>query len=115
MSLAGVVSPHEYGIDSLHVRVVPVPVAATVFDSEKTRGAPVVAPSITETASEHVIAVRLVVLRVIVRVTVIVPPNVISAAASGTLSSVAAVTGRNAPVCGSQYPRTPELSGLFAA
>jgi hypothetical protein len=75
--LAWVVRPQELGIDSLHVRVVPVPVAATVFDSAKRRR--LVVPSTTETSSEttetsseQVMLVRAVVLRVIVSVTVIV-------------------------------------------
>jgi hypothetical protein len=71
-------------------------VAATVFDSAKKRGLVVIA-SITETSSEQVMLVRPVVLRVIVSVTVIVPVNVVSAAASGP-SSAAEGTGRNAPV-----------------
>jgi hypothetical protein len=58
--------------------VVPVPVAATLSVSAKKR-ALVAAASITETSSEQVMLVRAVVLRVIVRVTVIVPVKVVSA------------------------------------
>lgn len=60
--------------------MVPVPVAATLLNSVKKRGLVVVDPSITETSPEQVMLVRTVVLRVIVSVTVIVPPNVVRAA-----------------------------------
>ncbi len=75
LSLAWVASAQAYGIDSLHIRVAPVPVAVTLSDSPKKRGL-VAAASITETSSEQVMLVRAVVLRVIVSVIVIVPPNV---------------------------------------
>jgi hypothetical protein len=71
---------------SLHVLVVPVPVATTVLDSSKNTG--LVVPSSAETAAEQVMLVRVVVLRVMVRVTVIVPPIV--AAAGASISSAAA-------------------------
>jgi hypothetical protein len=95
LSLAWVVRPQAYGIDSLHVRVVPVPVAATVSDSAKKLG--LVEPSVTETSSEQVTVVRAVVLRVIVSVTVTVPVNIVAGGRVAS-SSAAAGTGRNAPV-----------------
>jgi hypothetical protein len=80
----------------LHVRVVPVPVAATLFDSSKELGL-VVGASNTERDSAQVTLVRPAVLRVIVSVTVTVPVTVVAAGAS-VASSDAAGTGRNAPV-----------------
>jgi len=76
--------------------VVPLPVAATVFDSLMKRGL-VVAASVTETSAEQVMLVRPVVLRVTLIVRVIVPVNVAAAGAS-RLSSATAGTGRNASV-----------------
>src|SRR5258708_3785417 len=96
LSLAWVASAQAYGIDSLHIRVAPVPVAVTLSDSPKKRGL-VAAASITETSSEQVMWVRAVVWRVIVSVIVIAPQNVVRAAASGP-SSAPEGTGRNAPV-----------------
>jgi hypothetical protein len=95
LSLAWVVRLHEYGIESLHVRVVPDPVPATVFDSVKKLG--LVVPSVTETSSEQVKLVRPAVLRVIVSVSVTVPVNVVAAGRSES-PSAAEGTGRNVPV-----------------
>ena len=77
--------------------MVPVPVAATVFDSPMKRGLVVAIASDTETSAEQVMLVRPVVLRVTVIVRVIVPVNVAAAGAS-RLSSATAGIGRNAPV-----------------
>jgi hypothetical protein len=115
LSLAEVRRLQEYGIDSLHVLVVPVPVAATVLDSIMERGAPPVKLSCTKLSALQEMTVSVVVLRVTVIVTVIVPVNSVAAGASTTASSDTAGTARNAPVCGSRYPRIPGLEALFAA
>jgi hypothetical protein len=101
VSLDWVARAQEYGIVSLHVFVVPVAVA----DSSKIR-ALVVMASITTTSAVHSILVMPADLTVMVRVTVTVPPNVAKGAES-VPSSAARGTGRNAPVCGSRYPRMP--------
>src|SRR5579871_4042347 len=54
-----------------------------------------------------------VVLSVTVMVTVTVPVNTVELANSSA-SGTACGTGRNAPVCGSRYPRIPGLAGLAA-
>ena len=104
LSVEGVVRLQAYGMDSLQVLVVPVPVAATVLDSPKKTG--LVEPSIAETSAEQIMLEMLVVLSVIVSTTVIVPVNVV-AAAGNSESSVACGTERKAPVCGSRNPRIP--------
>jgi hypothetical protein len=114
LSLIWVASAQEYGIDNTHFLVVPVPVAATVLVSLIKRGTPVVIASCTETWAVQLTVVIAVVLSVIVRVTVIVPPNVVRAAGS-TLSSATDGTARNAPVCGSRNPRMPGLAEELAA
>ena len=98
-------------MDSLHVLVEPVPVAATVLVSVKILG--LVVPSSTETLALHVKLVRLVVLTVIVIVRFMVPPNTV-AAGSKASASVGAGRAWNAPVRGSRYPRIPVVAWLFA-
>jgi hypothetical protein len=90
-------------MESLHVLVEPVPVAATVLVSSKVVG--LVVPSNTETLALHVKLVSPAVLTVMVMVTVTVPPTTVAAGREAS-SSTAGGTGRNAPVWGSRYPRT---------
>src|SRR5215469_9065827 len=54
-----------------------------------------------------------VVLTVIVIVRLIVPPTVVNG--GNTSSSAGWEMGRNAPVRGSRYPRTPGLAGVLGA
>lgn len=103
--------PHEYGIESLQVFVVPVPVAATELLSLRMRGLPVVRASSTVVDMVHVTLVMPVDLTVTVMVRLIVPVKVVNASSE---SSTACVTGRNAPVCGSRYPRMPGFAELAA-
>src|SRR6266567_5787059 len=114
LSVDWVVRPQEYGMESLHVLVEPVPVAATVSVSPKKTGLIVVEPSATETSALHVKLVRVVVLTVIVIVTVTVPVKTVAAGSSSSCGT-AAGRGRNAPVWGSRYPRMPVVAWLFAA
>src|SRR5579859_7668018 len=99
-------------MDSLHVLVEPVPVAATVLDSVKIIG--LVVPSSTEMLALHVKLVSAAVLTVMVMVTVTVPPKT-AAGVREASSSTCAGTGRNAPVLGSRNPRIPVVAWLFAA
>jgi hypothetical protein len=86
LSLGWFVRLQAYGIVALHVFVLPDPVATTAVDSPYE--VKLVVPSAMLVLTWHVIFVRLVVLRVIVIVTVIVPVNVV--AALGSASSATA-------------------------
>jgi hypothetical protein len=113
LSLLWVERPHEYGIESVQVFVVPVPVAATELLSLIMRGLPDVIASSTIVDSVHVTLVMPVDLTVTVIVSLIVPVKVVNAGGISE-SSTACVTGRNAPVCGSRYPRMPGLAAFAA-
>lgn len=71
-------------------------------------------PSITDTPAEHMTLVMPADLTVIVIVMFIVPPKTVGAGGSTAASSTGGAMGRNAPVCGSRYPKMPGFAWLFA-
>ena len=110
MSVGAVDKLQEYGMETLHVLVVPVPVAGTVSVSVK-KFVPVV-PSAVKTCTLQLNAVSAAVLMVMAIVTVTVPPTTTVAFANSASSTVDGRTW-NIPVCGSRLPTIPCLVSLF--